>query len=88
LAGDYLTLLSPASLFGINRWYFWLERGIEERGGEAPSHILSPSQTKKNRVLRLNLFERGIKGVSVINGTKQTESIVPPFANSASMPYS
>jgi hypothetical protein len=50
---------------GLQR-YLWLERGVEERGGEAPSHILSPSQTIiKKRALNINLFERGIKGGSI-----------------------
>jgi hypothetical protein len=37
---------------------FWLERGVQERGGEAPSQI------RNNTIMKITLFERGIKGVS------------------------
>jgi hypothetical protein len=39
-----LTPLQPELLRTIQR-ILWLERGVKERGGFAPSQILSPSQT-------------------------------------------
>jgi hypothetical protein len=41
---------------------FWLERGVRERGGFAPSQILSPSQTTLNPGKKIALFERGSGG--------------------------
>jgi hypothetical protein len=65
LAFDALTLtpLQPESLVRSYRHY-WLERGVQRRGGGAPSQKLSHSQTLFKWNSKTNLFERGIKGVS------------------------
>jgi len=38
--------------------------GVKKRGGEATSQITSPFQTRNVTNKKINLFERGIKGVS------------------------
>jgi BirA family transcriptional regulator, biotin operon repressor / biotin---[acetyl-CoA-carboxylase] ligase len=54
---------------------FWLERGVQERRGEAPSHIFSPSQTRISRRIAVRLFERGIKGVRKIDKRRKYDGI-------------
>jgi hypothetical protein len=104
LAGDYLTLPSPANLFRINRRYFWLERGVKERGGEAPSRILSHYQNRASKRGEAPLFlyfplplilikEGGLRGMDFWDEgggleNNQNKNVFPQVANSAPMPYS
>jgi hypothetical protein len=50
VADSSLTPLSPLQpeTSTINKRYYRLERGVQQRGGFAPSQILSPSQTNDN----------------------------------------
>jgi len=76
LIGAYLTPYpSPARTTGKNQRYLWLYRGVLERGGFAPSHILSPFQTKL-RVLKIWLFERGSGGEYLIINQNQIKPLV------------
>jgi len=45
-------------------WYLpWLERGVKERGGSAPSHIFSPVK-QEIMEFKAEICSRGGKGVS------------------------
>jgi hypothetical protein len=49
----------------MNEKFSWLERGVKERGGFAPSHKFFPLSHKRRTPYQTKeLCERGIKGVS------------------------
>jgi hypothetical protein len=74
------TYLSPRSPFQPGKLialqsYYRLERGVKGRGGCAPSQMLSPFQTNKQKQYKCLEFERGIKGVSVSNQPNENSTL-------------
>ena len=72
-----LSPLQPESL-GSNQRYLRLERGVQERGGEAPSYILSPSRTDTNTgILNVPVREGDTGGeYKLTTGSKQYHTFV------------